>query len=994
MTQELSTFDIRNFLDNLTPTREKGKYVCPNCGGNNLSINFENGKYRCFNDCECRDIREAIKPWREVMAEHQGSAVIKQRFTKPQLEKVDKPQKIPHDSLKIARIDSPLNIPRPEKPQFILQSAYSQLKDKGATAAELNQIEVITYDYDDQKSIVRYQASCEASEKGRAKTFTMRRFIDGKTQWNKGHQAWRLYCQDEAIAAMKAVTDAIPVLLWHDGEKSVNAGREQKLAGICSTGSSSHEDLVCNLNDINSQMGDRPFLIAHLQDNDEAGKKKAQKLLKAAAQTEVSFVVIDLKKINPNLCDKGDIVDIFEAGMLGDELADALFEQIEQFRNQQIKDSSESFDIPDSYDPDVTFLQQGFKFLYGDEPWIYANDELMYWTGTGYKHSPDSVERPKIASFCNSFVVVNDEGKISYRYAKPSKVKELLEWVKFRVEIDPQLLNPPGVNCTNGILRIEWQGNKPVRRLNLHTPQDYFTYEPQVTYNPEADTTDCDRLLECLDEPQQQVLLRNLGASLDLEQVRRLRGREVKQLLAVGLGSNGKDALRKVASIIYGDHGMTSCSLADFSAYDEGRKFALAPLAHSRVNWASENPQTARLDKIQSLKLFATGNMLHSERKGKDHVEFIPKAIGIYNLNETPALQGVIQAILDRIAALEFRKTFKSNPDPDNPNELQADPRFSYDPDFVRTNVAPAFLNKMLDGLEALISEGIDYECTNETFLGMQKENNHLFQFVEDCHLGYQANNSMSAKELWSLLEHWYHENGTFSVDDSGRKLWVDQVRPSDKNVKGVNQVLPRILQLFPKATKTTIYYDISKRNVPIIKGIGFVQVLKPTQEIAELIKSVEPVQELTETINLIELPQQSIPEVQEEILGSTREALPQEDDAVIDANAELIRKCISVKSWGMLAELLEEWSETFKSLVWNHLTKEERLQVKEIKSFEKQKDQEAIAMMVDKLPQCMTKQECEAIFESVTDSQKTEAWTLISEEEQQRIHSLFDSSV
>ncbi|BCL40308.1 hypothetical protein [Nostoc sp. MS1] len=67
---------------------------------------------------------------------------------------------------------------------------------------------------------------------------------------------------------------------------------------------------------------------------------------------------------------------------------------------------------------------------------------------------------------------------------------------------------------------------------------------------------------------------------------------------------------------------MTSCSLADFVAYDEGRKFALAPLVNSRVNWASENPQTTRLDKIQSLKLFATGNVLHSERKGKDHIEY------------------------------------------------------------------------------------------------------------------------------------------------------------------------------------------------------------------------------------------------------------------------------------------------------------------------------------------------------------------------------------
>lgn len=485
---------------------------------------------------------------------------------------------------------------------------------------------------------------------------------------------------------------------------------------------------------------------------------------------------------------------------------------------------------PNNQDPVVSFTQQAFQSLYADKSWICAADKLYYHTGNHYKHSPDSTERPRIASFCNSFGIKNEKGEIIYPYATPAHVKRVLEWAKMRVEINPELLNPPGINCTNGVARPVYKGNKVKIRLDPHTPKDYFIYEPLVEYNPDADSTDCDRLLECLDESQQQVLLRNLAASIDLETVRKLRGREVKALLAVGLGSNGKDALRETVSTIYGHQGITSISLADFQFYDQGRKFYLAPLMYSRVNWASENPQTSKIDKIQSLKLCITGNKLHCEQKGKDHIEFTPNAVGIYNLNETPSFQGAMQASIDRFAVLEFLKTFKINPDPNNPNELLADPRFSYDKEFVRTKVAPAFLNKMLQALSNLIESGIDYECTSDAFRNLQKENNHLFEFIEEVNLGYAADAEMTAKDLWSLMEQYYIQNGTLTIEaETNRRTWVDQVRPSDKNVKGINQIIPRISQLFPKAVKGTKYCDIAKRNIPVLNGIGIIDPTRTT---------------------------------------------------------------------------------------------------------------------------------------------------------------------
>ncbi|NJO64533.1 MAG: hypothetical protein HC836_42240 [Richelia sp. RM2_1_2] len=348
-----------------------------------------------------------------------------------------------------------------------------------------------------------------------------------------------------------------------------------------------------------------------------------------------------------------------------------------------------------------------------------------------------------------------------------------------------------------------------------------------VEYNPEADSKQCDRLLKCLDPAQQEVFLRNVSASIDLPTVRRIRGREVKALLLSGLGSNGKDALREVVSTIWGHEGMTSCSLADFQSYDDGRKFSLSALRGSRINWASENPQTSRIDKLQALKLFVTGNKLHAERKGKDHVEFTPTATGLFNVNEVPALQGTMQAIVDRIGVIQFRKTFKKTPDPSNPNEMLADPRFAYDSEFIRNEVAPAFLNKLLQALKDLCEKGIDYGCTEEAFADMQKRNNHLFQFCEDVGLVEDSESSVTASELWEYLESWYKNQGTLTIAENGKREWVEQTRPSDKNVKASSQVCDRLLQIFPNAKKVKTPHPIHgvKKQVTALKGVKF---LKP----------------------------------------------------------------------------------------------------------------------------------------------------------------------
>lgn len=56
------TGTILDHLDRLTPSDKKGKYICPVCGDDNLSVNAE-GKYNCFSTgCDTKAIFKAIAP--------------------------------------------------------------------------------------------------------------------------------------------------------------------------------------------------------------------------------------------------------------------------------------------------------------------------------------------------------------------------------------------------------------------------------------------------------------------------------------------------------------------------------------------------------------------------------------------------------------------------------------------------------------------------------------------------------------------------------------------------------------------------------------------------------------------------------------------------------------------------------------------------------------------------------------------------------------------
>jgi hypothetical protein len=59
------TFSILDHLDQLEPSKEKGKFICPACGGNDFSVNKATGGYNCWHDpspAHRAEVRDALAP--------------------------------------------------------------------------------------------------------------------------------------------------------------------------------------------------------------------------------------------------------------------------------------------------------------------------------------------------------------------------------------------------------------------------------------------------------------------------------------------------------------------------------------------------------------------------------------------------------------------------------------------------------------------------------------------------------------------------------------------------------------------------------------------------------------------------------------------------------------------------------------------------------------------------------------------------------------------
>jgi putative DNA primase/helicase len=178
---------------------------------------------------------------------------------------------------------------------------------------------------------------------------------------------------------------------------------------------------------------------------------------------------------------------------------------------------------------------------------------------------------------------------------------------------------------------------------------------------------------------------------------------------------------------------------------------------------------------------------------------------------------------------LKFEKTYKLNADPSQ-GELEADPRFKDDENFILERIAPAMLNKMLERLPLLLAEGIDYKATREAMREAQEESRHLWQFAREVGLEVQAGGRVWVTDLWQRLQDWYEDAGILEKEYDGKGkeklVWNELSNKYDAPVKAINQLYSRLCEIFPKVTKHRCEDrdNPERRGQKFLLGISFVQ--------------------------------------------------------------------------------------------------------------------------------------------------------------------------
>jgi phage/plasmid-associated DNA primase len=504
---------------------------------------------------------------------------------------------------------------------------------------------------------------------------------------------------------------------------------------------------------------------------------------------------------NPPDSDGLDVMDwIKDKGLNAQDILNSLTSRPRTQENvvSLSSSSSGSYYIPDTAPSgEQSFIHKAIDALYSDRRWASVAGQLLEYTGTHYEVRSEGSEKRRIYAWLKTYAEFV-KGKYRCNRYNSASTNDVYNCIVGSVDVDIKDINPPGLNCSNGVLRINPDGS---HTLHPHNPDQIYTYVGGK-YDPDIDPRDCDRLLECLEPAQREIFLRTVAASLCLPLVR-LKMSRVKGLLNHGGGNNGKDALRAALVAVLG-RGVTNKTLKDFQVYDTGRKFPLAGLEGSLCNWSSENSDSAKLDKIQSLKQFITGDELTIEHKGKGEYPYKPEAIFLANCNLLPSISSDAEAIKSRYSILSFKKTYVVGAVASK-GEMEADPRFKEDPNFVLEKIAPALLNRMLERLPLVLKEGIDYNSTNTALRAAQEKSNHLWQFMRDR--GYEAGKGerVYAKDAWSDLQDWYIETGTLELeydrDGKEKRVW-NELPGRDTPVKAINQLFARLSELVPNLEK------------------------------------------------------------------------------------------------------------------------------------------------------------------------------------------------
>ena len=421
----------------------------------------------------------------------------------------------------------------------------------------------------------------------------------------KGSKLWSLYRQAEIREAI--ASGAAKIVFYVAGEEAVETARRIGLSAFTNQGGEG--SFIQQFVDFLS--ANKPRLFVIWGDNDQTGRKSADKLLKACTKAGIPAIAIESTNIWADIPTKGDITDIVNSsGMDSSEIIEQL--EIEISRALLIKQNESSKES--LFNSDKTAKKPPAdlvgKELAEDYQSVLAfNNETSSWMRYGADYP--GVWSPETDDLINSLIDQTLEARGLCGYGSSAYINNVVQSMKRRLlvrkwlEVSPKELLP----YQNGVLEVS------TGKLLDHAPGYRFTWALPRIYNPLA-----------LDwEPINQWMEQATGNNPAIKKIllcwlnALLKGRSDLQtfLHLTGPGGTGKGTFMRLCVALIGEVNNHSSCLNDWNT----NRFESANAYRKRlVTFPDEDKYSGGLGRFKSL---TGGDHLRGEEKGKRAFQYV-----------------------------------------------------------------------------------------------------------------------------------------------------------------------------------------------------------------------------------------------------------------------------------------------------------------------------------------------------------------------------------
>lgn len=302
------------------------------------------------------------------------------------------------------------------------------------------------------------------------------------------------------------------------------------------------------------------------------------------------------------------------------------------------------------------------------------------------------------------------------------------------------------INFQNGLLDINTMELKP------HTPDEYFTIQLPLEYDPEAvESPVFDKYLEDLTEGdinKKNLILELMGIALsNIDCNEKLKA----GVFMVGKGDSGKSQIKLLLSKLLGEK---NCSSIDLTKLEE--RFGTSAIYGKRLV-GSNDMKFATVKEMNAYKQLTGGDEIIAEKKGGAHFSFKFRGLLWFCMNQLPSFGGDRgDWVYNRIIIIQCNNSIpKENQDKNLVKKMYAE--------------RAAIVNKALAALKALEARNFILTMPEDSKQASEEykiENSPVRKFYKECCIersdGFK--DSMTTKRIYDAYTRWCKDNAPHSA--------------------------------------------------------------------------------------------------------------------------------------------------------------------------------------------------------------------------------------